>query len=94
LGLEWEKGAISVFGVFGNVLLQGVRDYIVLFDPSAKIKCTESLHFHFHSLCAVWLTLIDSSNREYSWEGVAIASAASPVNMDHNKNTLIPPYGE
>ena len=73
--------------VFGNVLLQGVRDYIILFDLSVKIKCTESLHFHFHSLCTVRLTLIDSSNREYSWEGVAIASAASPVNMDHNKNT-------
>jgi hypothetical protein len=82
-----EKRVISVFGCLGMYLLQGVRDNIVLSDPSVKIKCIESLHFHFHSLCAVRLTLINSSNREYSWEGVAIASAASLVNMDYNENT-------
>jgi hypothetical protein len=65
-----------------------IRVFGVTSSCSVKIKCTESLYFHFHSLCAVRLALIDSSDREYSWEGVAIASAGS------QQKHVIQPYEE
>ena len=80
--------------MFMNVLLQGVWDLHCLVRPISQDQCIESLHFNFRSLCAVQPTLIDGSNRKYSWKGVTIASAASPVNMGHHKKNIFQPYKE
>ena len=55
--------------MFMNVLLQGVWDLHCLVRPISQDQCIESLHFNFRSLCAVQPTLIDGSNRKYSWKG-------------------------
>lgn len=67
------KRAIGVFGCLGMCCCKvfGITSSCSTHQsrPNVQNLCI-STFTHF----VLYLTLIDSSNREYSWEGVAIAS--------------------